>query len=468
MRNPLRIGASIALACAAEAAQAVPGASGPPDPAALPAVNPSGLLAPRAALVTRAARDTGPLPLSPVEGSPSADRRPRLLVLTRSWGFEHDVVRRASPQEPSLVERALVAWGEEVGYEAVLARDTAEFEPERLARHAGVLFYTTGELPLSAPQRAAFLAAIEGGLGFVGIHPATDTGYAWPEYGALIGAYFDGHPWHERVRVRVPDRTHPATRDLDPVFEIVDEIYQFRAPYDRARLHVLLELDTDAVDLARPGVNRTDRDFALAWTRSQGRGRVFYTALGHRPEVWSDARFAAHVRGGIAWALGIDAPRPALRPEDEALRAFVREHPGDPARGHAVFRRTSGPMCIRCHAVHGEGAVVGPDLSRLGRERTREEILEQILAPSARIAAGYRATVLELADGTLVTGRVQEESAERIALVDAAAERRELDPRQVVDRRESPASLMPDGLARTLTPTEFADLVAWLQTLRGS
>ncbi len=398
-----------------------------------------------------------------------AGKMPRLLVYTVSAGFEHDVVKRSSSGELSLVERALVDLARDRGgFEAVPSRDVREFERERLERYAGVLFYTTGELPLSPAQRTALMAAVEGGKGFVGIHPASDTFYAWPEYGALVGGYFDGHPWHEKVRVRVEDRDHAATRYLDGAFDIVDEIYQFRAPYDRSRVHVLLSLDPETLDLKREGVKRTDRDFALAWTRQQGQGRVFYTALGHRPEVWADPRFLVHLAGGIEWALRIDrAPEP-LPPEDEAYRAFVREKPGDPARGFAVFRRESGPMCLRCHKVYGEGGDVGPDLSDLARKHTREEILEQVLAPSARIEEGFRATSFELADGTLVSGRVRSETKERIELWDAEGRLREIAPKDVAERRESEVSAMPAGLARTLSKEEFADLVAWLLTLKGS
>ncbi|MGH7726380.1 MAG: ThuA domain-containing protein, partial [Candidatus Eiseniibacteriota bacterium] len=212
------------------------------------------------------------------------------------------------------------------------------------------------------------------------------------------------------------------------------------------------------------GVHRTDRDFALAWTKSFGEGRVFYTALGHRPEVWGDERFRKHVLGGLRWAMR--APiGVALKPADEEYRKFALENPGDPARGHALFRRESGPMCARCHTVNGTGGVIGPDLSGTAKAHSREEILEAILAPSASIEPGYEAISLELADETVAFGRVVKQSAEEIALADTTGQLRVIAPKNVVRRTASSVSVMPDGLASTLSKPEFADLLAYVMTL---
>jgi type 1 glutamine amidotransferase len=178
-----------------------------------------------------------------------------------------------------------------------------QLTPDALGNWDALVFFTTGELPMSDGQRTALLEFVRGGKGFVGIHSATDTFYAWPEYGELIGGYFDGHPWHQTVRIRVEDPQHPATRHLQIGFELRDEIYQFR-DWSRDRVAVLLSLDPSSVDLTAPGVNRADRDFALAWTREYGSGRVFYTAPGHDADVWRDARFQQHLIGGIGWAIG--------------------------------------------------------------------------------------------------------------------------------------------------------------------
>jgi uncharacterized protein len=255
---------------------------------------------------------------APVQDAPPpAAPPPRVLVYVVSAGYEHAVARRPEPDARAPVEGALEALGRETGaFEAIVTRDAAWFDPERLKKVDVVFFYTTGELPLSAAERAALFAFVRGGGGFAGAHCAADTFHEVPEYGAMLGAYFDGHPWHQAVRIRVEDREHPATRHLGEAFTLSDEVYQFRAPYDREQLHVLLSLDPASVDVAAPGVHRTDGDFALAWCRRWGKGRVFYTALGHEPAVWRDERFLRHVLGGILWAAGRD-PR---EPEEGAER----------------------------------------------------------------------------------------------------------------------------------------------------
>ena len=95
----------------------------------------------------------------------------------------------------------------------------------------------------------------------------------------------------------------PATKHLPASFTLNDEIYQFK-DWSRSDVHVLLSLDPASVDLTKPNVKRTDKDFALAWTKNVGKGRMFYTALGHEAAVWQDARFQQHLVGGIKWAMG--------------------------------------------------------------------------------------------------------------------------------------------------------------------
>src|SRR5262245_27138919 len=226
-------------------------------------------------------------------------------MLTYSAGYQHDVVRRPAPGERSTVERVVADLARrpapfEVAYLAT-REEIARLTPASVRAYRAMLFFTTGELPIPLAVRAAMFESIRAGAGFVGVHSATDTWYAVPEYRDLVGATFDGHPWHQRARILVEDRPHPATRDLGESVELSDEIYQFRA-WSRSEVHVLLRLDPRSVDVSRG--KRSDGDYALAWTKSYGRGRVIYTSLGHEPAVWADSRFQSHLLGAIQWALG--------------------------------------------------------------------------------------------------------------------------------------------------------------------
>ncbi|MBM4095876.1 MAG: ThuA domain-containing protein [Planctomycetes bacterium] len=285
-------------------------------------------------------------------------RKPKLLVITESKGFVHSVVKRPAPDTFCSVEKALTKLGNETGdFEAVCSQDSRkEITAENLAKYDAVFFYTTGNLPLSETQKADLLSYVRSGKGFSGSHCATDTFYQWPDYGNLIGAYFDGHPWHTKVKVLVEDPANPATKELGASFEITDELYQFRTPYDRSKLRVIMRIDPawakerrleelaqieksrndlparikqladsgkkdeaeklkKQVEGRKSGVHRQDDDHALAWVRDYGKGRVFYTALGHREEVWANPLFLKHIRGGLRYALGLDkadaSPRPA-------------------------------------------------------------------------------------------------------------------------------------------------------------
>jgi uncharacterized protein len=219
----------------------------------------------------------------------------RVLYLTQSVGYKHEVL--------PLSEKILVEVGKKHGFDVSVSGDASTITAESLKPYSAILFYTTGELPMKDDQKAALMAWIRAGHGFVGIHSATDTFYKWPEYGEMIGGYFDEHPWNTQVTMKVEDHAHPSTKHLGASWTLADEIYQFKN-YSRSDKHVLLSLDVASVDLAAKGVKRSDRDFANAWYKSWGSGRVFYTALGHRPEVWQDPAFQQHLAGGISWAMG--------------------------------------------------------------------------------------------------------------------------------------------------------------------
>jgi hypothetical protein len=164
----------------------------------------------------------------------------------------------------------------------------------------------------------------------VGVHCTALTFYNYPDFGEMLGGYYRRSVKQNKIAVlKVEDPNHPATRMLGPSWPLVDEFYLFgTAPWDsshpkdnvdvlfgnhipmgfsRERVHVLLSLDTAHTDMNGLPEMTTGGDYPQAWSRSYGKGRSFYTALGHRDDIWSnDPVFRAHILGGIRWALGLE------------------------------------------------------------------------------------------------------------------------------------------------------------------
>jgi len=244
----------------------------------------------------------------------------RILYLTHSAGFRHDSIE--------VSKRILIELAEKSGkFEMVSTEDLSTISESSLRQFDGVMFFTSGELALSAEQKAALLGFVRTGKGFAAVHSATDTLYTWPEYGEMIGGYFDGHPWVHEVSIDIEDPANPLVKHLAPSFRITDEIYQFRA-FSRERVRVLMTLDTGTVDLRAPGVNRTDDDFALAWIRPYGNGRVFYTALGHFDGTWLDARFQMMLSNALLWITGQTEAEAAPRRSSPTIQTLSSLPPG--------------------------------------------------------------------------------------------------------------------------------------------
>jgi len=219
----------------------------------------------------------------------------RILYFTYSAGYRHDVI--------PLSKAILTQLGRNSGaFEVTATEDTSEFLTENLKRYAAVMFYTTGELPMSGAQKTALLDFVRSGRGFLGIHSATDTFYTWPDYLDLVGGYFNGHPWHQAVTIEVVDPGDPLVAFLGSLLQIEDEIYQI-SDFDYRGSHVLLRLDQSSVDLSKTGVHQRFYGWPLAWTRFYGDGRVFYAALGHEPSVWQDARYQRILTNAILWSM---------------------------------------------------------------------------------------------------------------------------------------------------------------------
>ena len=224
-----------------------------------------------------------------------AELRPeRVLYFTYAAGYRHDVI--------PLSGAILTQLGRNSGaFEVIATEDLSEFSPANLERYAAVMFYTTGEIPMSGVQKTALLDFVRSGRGFLGVHSATDTFYTWPDYLDLIGGYFNGHPWHQGVTIEVADAADPVVAFLGNSLQLNDEIYQI-SDFDYRGSHVLLRLDQSSVDLSKTGVHQRFYGWPLAWKRFFGEGRVFYSALGHEASVWQDPRYQRILTNAILWS----------------------------------------------------------------------------------------------------------------------------------------------------------------------
>jgi type 1 glutamine amidotransferase len=183
------------------------------------------------------------------------------------------------------------------------ARTIDAIAPEALTGGGVLALFTIGETPWSAKQRAAIVDGVRSGrLSVLGVHAATDACHGWDEYGRILGARFDGHPWTTDFDVEVVDADHPSTRHLGAVWTWHDEVYLFRDLRPDAR--VLLRVAEGQLDMSVPGARVPPVGLPLAWCFTEGAGRVFYTSLGHFPLAWETPPYLRHLQGGLAWLLG--------------------------------------------------------------------------------------------------------------------------------------------------------------------
>lgn len=273
----------------------------------------------------------------------AAEKPKRILLVTHSGGFMHDsiltaeqvlkeigpknglevtcwrytedpdrmvkVKRKVDGQDVETMVPALVKYSDDFRArtgekgkpgEEVTKDHCGRINAKTLEQFDLVLFFTTGN-PVNKEELQDLLSWVKAGGAFAATHCGSDTLYNSP-YGDLVGGYFDGHPWHQKVKLKVEDPEHAGARGFKTGDEITDEIYQFREqPYSREKLHILISIDNSSIDVSKG--KRKDQDYAVAWCSEYGKGRSFFTSLGHRREVWRDPRFQDHLLGGIAWAL---------------------------------------------------------------------------------------------------------------------------------------------------------------------
>jgi type 1 glutamine amidotransferase len=246
----------------------------------------------------------------------------RVLYLTHSQGYNHPVL--------GLSEKTLTEMGEKSGAFKVTCLegykqkpdkiDLSMITPEYLKQFDAIIFYTTGELPLKPEQKKAIIDFVKGGKGFVGIHSATDyctkPDY-WPEFVDMLGPHFKTHGANDApLFIKVEDPKFPATKMLPSDWKIADEMYQVVEPVPRDKFRILLTVDTEKSDPENLKKNKMEKGktYEVSWCRNFGKGRVFYTSLGHREDVWTNKLYQEHVIGGIKWAIG--EVRGNARPSD--------------------------------------------------------------------------------------------------------------------------------------------------------
>ena len=181
-----------------------------------------------------------------------------------------------------------------------------QFNVRNLNDFDAIFFFGVREIELSPEQRADLLSFVkDDGKGFVAAHSAATAFFSWPEFGEMLGGRFDEHPWGiADGTVVVDDPAFPAMRHLPRTKVFHDELYQIK-DFSRDKIRVLAHLDASALDLTKPLVHRKDGDFPAAWARTYGRGRVFYSILGHEADDWDNPAIATMYYEAMRWALGL-------------------------------------------------------------------------------------------------------------------------------------------------------------------
>ena len=255
-----------------------------------------------------------------------AAKKKSVLVFTKSSGFEHQVVKHVDGK-PSILEDAVTALGKKHGFDVAVTKDGRVFDSNDFRSYAAVLFFTTGDLTtigtdknpaMSSQGKESLLDAIQGGTGFVGVHAASDTFHTQPDtpdnanryvahgeqsdpYIRMLGGEFITHgstPRLQDASIVVNDPKFPGLEGVSSPVTLNDEWYSLKD--FRTDLHVVLTLDTKGMT----GEPYQRAPYPMTWARMEGKGRVFYTAIGDRPENWSNPFFLNLLGGGIRWSIG--------------------------------------------------------------------------------------------------------------------------------------------------------------------
>jgi type 1 glutamine amidotransferase len=246
--------------------------------------------------------------------APADKSKRKLLVFTRSQGYEHSCLKREGPDKLSLLERIVTDLGEKHGFEVNCTKDGRVFVKEEIAKYDAFLFETTGDLtqeggdknpPMPAESKKLLLDAIAEGKGFVGTHCASDTfhskGKEIDPYIKMLGGEFITHGAQQKATMKVIDNKFPGAADLKD-FELLEEWYALKN--FAKNMHVILAQDSKGMK----GDEYQRALYPATWARKHEKGRVFYSSMGHREDVWENKMFQTLLLGGLSWAFGdVDA-----------------------------------------------------------------------------------------------------------------------------------------------------------------
>lgn len=236
----------------------------------------------------------------------------KVLMFTKSAGFQHSVVKRDG-DELGQAEKTVIELGKKHGFDVTATKDGSQINPENLKKYDAVYFFTQGEIdkegldknpPVAEEHKHAILEYVKNGGGFVGTHcGGADTWHEFVEgnkkpFLEMVGGEFIVHGIQQKSRVDVIDPDFPALKGWPKSLTIIDEWYAYKGFHDNMR--VLMMLETDGM----VGQMYKRPPYPITWCSNYGKGRVFYTGLGHREDVWENPLYQSLVANGILWAAG--------------------------------------------------------------------------------------------------------------------------------------------------------------------
>jgi type 1 glutamine amidotransferase len=241
-------------------------------------------------------------------GAAQAAGQPKhnLLFIGQAKGYQHEAISTAMATFYNLGHSSGL-WNTQLRTDCTgITKKPLKWEAKNLDAFDAIVFFTDGDLDMDASQKADLLSFVrDDGKGFIGIHSAAITFTSWPEYGEMLGGYFDGHPWGQfNAPLVVQDAKFPGLENFPEQFGLFDEIYQIKA-FSPKNCRVLLSLDTTKLDLTRKGVKQTENGFPVIWAKNYGKGRVLYNGLGHVPALWDRPDFQKMWFEMVQWSMGL-------------------------------------------------------------------------------------------------------------------------------------------------------------------